>query len=105
MFAFFDDFGIDVALNKGPVEAESRRLRFLTGRSMAARSTTRSLPGRHPRLEGWIRPGHPAHRGTNFVPHVTGARSVSSCDHNAPFRLYMPYNPLRFVRAALLQRG
>ena len=98
-FSFFDDFGIDAAIEPRPVEAEPRRICLADRAALRLPGVQqRLLPGRHPRLRRSdsgknIRPV----AGTNFVPRMsTGAElSVLMPIINAPFRLYYAYNPLR----------
>jgi outer membrane protein insertion porin family len=97
-FAFFDDFGIDVALNKGQLKQSPEGFASLTAPLYGCPvynngSCQGGIPGSQ---VGFIRDIRPI-SGTNFVPRMsTGAEiSVIMPIINAPFRLYYAYNPLR----------
>jgi outer membrane protein insertion porin family len=100
MFSFFDDFGIDVALNKGQLKQSVEGFASLTtplyGCPVADTNTgacTGGIPGSQVGFQRNIRPIS----GTNFVPRMsTGAElSVIMPVINAPVRIYYAYNPLR----------
>ena len=97
-FAFFDDFGIDSALNKGQLKQSPQGFASLTAPLYGCPvfnngSCQGGIPGSQ---VGFVRDIRPI-SGTNFVPRMsTGAEiSVIMPIINAPFRLYYAYNPLR----------
>jgi len=97
-FAFFDDFGLDVALNKGQLKQSPEGFASLTAPLYGCPvynngSCQGGIPGSLVGFRPDIRPI----TGTNFVPRMsTGAEiSVIMPIINAPFRLYYAYNPLR----------
>ncbi len=97
-FSFFDDFGIDVALNKGQLMQSPEGFATLTSPLYGCPvfnngSCQGGIPGSQVGFQPNIRPI----AGTNFVPRMsTGAEiSVIMPVINAPFRLYYAYNPLR----------
>jgi outer membrane protein insertion porin family len=103
MFSFYDDFGLDVALNHGQLKQSPEGFASLTAplygcpvynNGACQGGTPGSQVG--PLGEGFqpnIRPIY----GTNLVPRMsTGAEiSVIMPVINAPVRLYYAYNPLR----------
>jgi outer membrane protein insertion porin family len=98
MFAFFDDFGIDTALNKGQLKQSPEGFASLTAPLYGCPvynngACQDGIPGTEVGFQRNIRPI----TGTNFVPRMsTGAEiSVIMPVINAPFRLYYAYNPLR----------
>ncbi len=98
MFSFFDDFGIDSALNKGQLQQSPQGFASLTAPLYGCPvynngSCQGGIPGS---LVGFQRNIRPV-AGTNFVPRMSlGAEiSVIMPVVNAPFRLYYAYNPLR----------
>jgi outer membrane protein insertion porin family len=98
MFSFFDDFGIDAALNKGQLKQSPEGFASLTAPLYGCPvynngSCQGGIAGSQVGFEPNIRPIS----GTNFVPRMsTGAElSVIMPVINAPFRLYYAYNPLR----------
>jgi outer membrane protein insertion porin family len=98
MFAFFDDFGIDTALNKGQLKQSPEGFASLTAPLYGCPvynngACQDGIPGTEVGFQRNIRPIS----GTNFVPRMsTGAElSVIMPVINAPFRLYYAYNPLR----------
>jgi outer membrane protein insertion porin family len=110
-FSFFDDFGIDTALNKGQLKQSPEGFATLTSplygcptliTAVTSDGTTNTCAGGisgdkvGPAGEGFQRNIRPI-SGTNFVPRMsTGAEiSVIMPIINAPFRLYYAYNPLR----------
>jgi outer membrane protein insertion porin family len=102
-FSFFDDFGIDVALNKGQLKQSPEGFASLTAPlygcpTVSNGSCEGGVSGDKvgPLGEGFQRNIRPV-SGTNFVPRMsTGAElSVIMPIVNAPFRLYYAYNPLR----------
>jgi outer membrane protein insertion porin family len=97
-FSFFDDFGIDTALNKGQLKQSPEGFASLTAPLYGCPvynngSCQGGIPGSLVGFKADIRPIS----GTNFVPRMsTGAElSVIMPVINAPFRLYFAYNPLR----------
>jgi outer membrane protein insertion porin family len=106
-FSFFNDFGIDVALNKGQLKQSYEGFKSLTSPlygcpTIIMIGNTRTCAGGisgdkvGPLGEGFQRNIRPI-SGTNFMPRMsTGAEiSVIMPVINAPFRLYYAYNPLR----------
>jgi len=98
MIDFFDDFGIDTALNKGQLKQSPEGFASLTAPLYGCPvynngSCQGGIPGSQVGFKQNIRPV----TGTNFVPRMsTGAEvSVLMPIINAPFRLYYAYNPLR----------
>ena len=97
-FAFFNDFGIDSALNRGQLQQSPEGFAALTAPLYGCPvfnngACEGGIPGSQ---VGFQRNIHPV-LGTNFVPRMlTGAElSVLMPIINAPFRLYYAYNPLR----------
>ncbi|MGB8259182.1 MAG: outer membrane protein assembly factor BamA [Terracidiphilus sp.] len=97
-FAFFDDFGIDSAVNKGQLKQSTEGFASLTAPLYGCPvynngSCQGGKPGSEVGFKRDIRPIS----GTNFVPRMSlGAEiSVIMPVINAPFRLYWAYNPLR----------
>ena len=97
-FAFFNDFGIDTALNKGQLKQSPEGFASLTAPLYGcpvynSGSCQGGKPGSQVGFQQNIRPIS----GTNFLPRMsTGAElSVILPIVNAPFRLYYAYNPLR----------
>ena len=97
-FSFFDDFGIDTALNKGQLKQSPEGFATLTAPLYGCPvynngSCQGGIPGSQVGFIQNIRPIE----GTNFVPRMSlGAEiSVIMPVINAPFRLYYAYNPLR----------
>jgi outer membrane protein insertion porin family len=97
-FSFFNDFGIDSALNKGQLKQSPEGFASLTAPLYGCPvynngSCQGGIPGSEVGFRRDIRPVE----GTNFVPRMsTGAEiSVIMPIINAPFRLYYAYNPLR----------
>ena len=98
MISAFDDFGIDVALNKGQLKQSPEGFASLTAPLYGCPvfnngACQGGIPGSEVGFVKNIRPI----TGTNFVPRMsTGAEiSVIMPVINAPFRLYYAYNPLR----------
>jgi outer membrane protein insertion porin family len=97
-FAFFDDFGIDSALNHSQLQQSPEGFAALTAPLYGCPvfnngACQGGIPGSQ---VGFKKDIHPV-LGTNFVPRMsTGAElSVLMPIINAPFRLYYAYNPLR----------
>jgi outer membrane protein insertion porin family len=98
MFAFFDDFGIDVATNHGQLKQSPEGFASLTAPLYGCPvynngSCQDGIPGSKVGFQRNIRPIS----GTNFVPRMSlgGEISVIMPIVNAPFRIYYAYNPLR----------
>jgi outer membrane protein insertion porin family len=97
-FAFFNDFGIDTALNKGQLKQSPEGFAALTAPLYGCPVYNNgSCQGGIPGSQVGFRPDIRPISGTNFVPRMsTGAEiSVIMPIINAPFRLYYAYNPLR----------
>ena len=97
-FSFFDDFGIDVALNKGQLKQSPEGFASLTAPLYGCPvynngSCQGGIPGSQVGFVQDIRPI----TGTNFVPRMSlGAElGVIMPVINAPFRLYFAFNPMR----------
>jgi outer membrane protein insertion porin family len=97
-FSFFDDFGIDSALDHGQLKQSPEGFASLTAPLYGCPvynngSCQGGIPGSQVGFQRNIRPVS----GTNFVPRMsTGAEiSVIMPIINAPFRLFYAYNPLR----------
>jgi len=97
-FKFFNDFGIDAAVNHGQLEQSPEGFASLIAPLYGCPvfnngACQGGIPGSQ---VGFRRDIHPV-SGTNFVPRMsTGAElSVLMPIINAPFRLYYAYNPLR----------
>ena len=102
-FSLFDDFGIDVALNKGQLKQSPEGFAALTAPLYGCPELVQApdgsqvcgngIPGS---LVGFKKDIHVI-SGTNFVPRMStgGEISVVVPVINAPFRLYYAYNPLR----------
>jgi len=97
-FSFFDDFGIDVATNRGQLMQSPEGFAALTAPLYGCPVVNNGacqggIPGSQ---VGFYKDIHPVD-GTNFVPRMsTGAElSVLMPIINAPFRLYYAFNPLR----------
>jgi outer membrane protein insertion porin family len=107
-FAFFDDFGIDTALNKGQLKQSPEGFASLTAPLYGCPvwnngACQGGIPGSQ---VGFLRNIHPI-SGTNFVPRMsTGAElSVIMPVINAPFRFYYAYNPLRLYEQPYCNLG
>jgi outer membrane protein insertion porin family len=101
-FAFFDDFGIDVALNHGQLMQSPEGFATLTAPLYGCPiynngSCQGGIPGSQVGFQQNIRPI----AGTNFVPRMSlgGELSVLMPVINAPFRIYYAYNPLRLYQS------
>ncbi|HEX7729050.1 MAG TPA: outer membrane protein assembly factor BamA [Terracidiphilus sp.] len=97
-FSFFDDFGMDVALNKGQLKQSPEGFASLIAPLYGCPvynngSCQGGIPGDQVGFQRNIRPI----TGTNWVPRMSlGAEiSVIMPIVNAPFRLFYAYNPLR----------
>jgi outer membrane protein insertion porin family len=97
-FSFFDDFGLDVATNRGQLKQSPEGFASLTAPLYGCPvynngSCQGGIPGSDVGFQRNIRPV----AGTNFVPRMSvgGELGVIMPVVNAPFRLYYAYNPLR----------
>ncbi len=97
-FSFFDDFGIDSAVNHSQLKQSPEGFASLTAPLYGCPvynngSCQGGIPGSEVGFKQNIRPIS----GTNFVPRMsTGAElGVFMPIINAPFRIYYAYNPLR----------
>jgi len=107
-FSFFDDFGINSALNKGQLKQSPEGFASLTAPLYGCPvwnngACQGGIPGS---LVGFERNIHPI-AGTNFVPRMSvgGELSVIMPVVNAPFRLYYAYNPLRLYERPYCNLG
>jgi outer membrane protein insertion porin family len=98
MISFFDDFGIDTALNKGQLKQSPEGFASLTAPIYGCPvfnngACQGGIPGSQVGFQENIRPIS----GTNFVPRMSLGSEISVIMPiiNAPFRLYYAYNPLR----------
>ena len=98
MIDFFDDFGIDTALNKGQLKQSPEGFASLTAPLYGCPvfnngACQGGIPGSQVGFQENIRPIS----GTNFVPRMSlgGEISVIMPIINAPVRIYYAYNPLR----------
>ncbi len=108
MISFFDDFGIDMALNRNQLkqspEGFASLLAPLYGCPVYNNGACQGgIPGS---LVGFQRDIRPV-AGTNFVPRMSlgGEISVIMPVVNAPFRLYYAYNPLRLYERPFCNNG
>ena len=97
-FSFFDDFGLDVATNRGQLKQSPEGFASLTAPLYGCPvynngACQGGIPGSQVGFQKDIRPVE----GTNFVPRMSlgGELGVIMPVVNAPFRLYYAYNPLR----------
>ncbi|MGA2205806.1 MAG: outer membrane protein assembly factor BamA [Terracidiphilus sp.] len=97
-FAFFDDFGLDPAVNHGQLMQSPEGFASLTAPLYGCPvynngSCQGGIPGSEVGFRRNIRPV----AGTNFVPRMSLGTELSVFMPiiNAPFRLYYAYNPLR----------
>jgi outer membrane protein insertion porin family len=98
MISFFDDFGIDTALNKGQLKQSPEGFASLTAPIYGCPvfnngSCQGGIPGSQVGFQQNIRPIS----GTNFVPRMSLGPELSVIMPiiNAPVRLFYAYNPLR----------
>jgi outer membrane protein insertion porin family len=98
MISFFDDFGIDTALNKSQLKQSPEGFASLTAPLYGCPvfnngACQGGIPGSQVGFQENIRPIS----GTNFVPRMSLGSEISVIMPiiNAPFRLYYAYNPLR----------
>ena len=97
-FSFFDDFGIDSAVNRNQLQQSPEGFASLVAPLYGCPvynngSCQGGIPGSQVGFQQNIRPI----AGTNFVPRMSfgGELGVIMPVVNAPFRLYFAYNPLR----------
>jgi outer membrane protein insertion porin family len=114
-FSFFDDFGINTALNKGQLKQSPEGFAALTSPIYGCQIIVTAPDGTRTNIctsnihgsdVGFQRNIHPI-AGTNFVPRMsTGIElSVIMPVVNAPFRLYYAYNPLRLYERPYCNLG
>jgi len=108
-FSFFDDFGIDTALNKGQLKQSPEGFDSLISGGFGCTGFDPSgacIIDKQGSQVGFLKNIHPI-AGTNFVPRMsTGAElSVIMPVINAPFRLYFAYNPLRLLEKPYCNLG
>ena len=104
-FAFFDDFGIDSAVNHNQLKQSPEGFASLTAPLYGCPVFNNgACQGGIPGSQVGFRPDIRPVAGTNFVPRMSiGAElSVLMPIINAPFRLYYAYNPLRLYETALI---
>jgi outer membrane protein insertion porin family len=110
MFSFFDDFNLNVGLNKNQLKQSPEGFSSLTAPlygcpvvNLANGSCDHGIPGSQVGFKRDIRPI----TGTNFVPRMSlgGELSVIMPIVNAPFRLYYAYNPLRLYERPYCNDG
>ncbi len=97
-FSFFDDFGLDAAVNHGQLKQSPEGFASLTAPLYGCPVYNNgSCQGGIPGSQVGFRPNIRPVEGTNVVPRMSlGAElSVLMPIINAPFRLYYAYNPLR----------
>jgi outer membrane protein insertion porin family len=97
-FSFFDDFGIDTAVNHNQLKQSPEGFASLTAPLYGCPVFNNgACQGGIPGSQVGFRPDIRPVAGTNFVPRMSlGAElSVLMPIINAPFRLYYAYNPLR----------
>jgi len=97
-WSFFDDFGLDMAMNRGQLEQSPEGFATLTAPLYGCPvynngACQGGIPGSKVGFQKDIRPV----AGTNYVPRMSlgGEISVVMPVINAPFRLYYAWNPLR----------
>jgi outer membrane protein insertion porin family len=94
-FAFFDDFGIDVVVNKNQLRQSPEGIAQLNSPLYGCPNYYNGScqGGQQIQFDTYIRPIY----GTNFVPRMSlgGELQVILPVVNAPFRIYYAYNPLR----------
>jgi outer membrane protein insertion porin family len=108
-FSFFDDFGLNVILNKGQLKQSIEGFNSLISSGYGCSTFDPSgacAIAVYGSQVGFQRNIHPI-AGTNFVPRMsTGAElSVIMPVINAPFRLYYAYNPLRLYERPYCDLG
>jgi outer membrane protein insertion porin family len=97
-FAFFDDFGIDVATNHGQLKQSPEGFASLTAPLYGCPvynngACQGGIPGNLVGFKQDIRPVS----GTNFLPRMSTGAEISAIMPiiNAPMRIYWAFNPLR----------
>ncbi|MGC9157516.1 MAG: outer membrane protein assembly factor BamA [Terracidiphilus sp.] len=112
-FSLFDDFGLDLALNKGQLEQSPQGLDALTSVNYgcpalvtAPDGTTTCENGIPGSLVGFQKNVHVI-AGTNFVPRMSIGPEIAVVVPviNAPFRIYYAYNPLRLYEQPYCNLG
>jgi outer membrane protein insertion porin family len=109
-FSFFDDFGINSALNKGQLKQSPEGFASLTaplyGCPVIVSANGTCEGGISGSLVGIKQNIHPI-SGTNFVPRMSvgGELSVIMPIINAPFRFFYAYNPLRLYERPYCNMG
>jgi outer membrane protein insertion porin family len=108
-FSFFDDFGIDTALNKGQLKQSPEGFDSLISGGFGCTGFDPSgacIIDKQGSQVGFLKNIHPV-AGTNFVPRMSvgGELSVIMPVINAPFRLYFAYNPLRLYEKPFCNLG
>jgi outer membrane protein insertion porin family len=97
-FAFFDDFGINVVLNKNQLKQSPEGIAQLNSPLYGCPNYYNGScqGGQQIQFDTDIRPIH----GTNFVPRMSagGELQVILPVVNAPFRIFYAYNPLRLYK-------
>ena len=107
-FSFFDDFGIDSALNKGQLKQSPEGFASLIAPLYGCPVYNNgACEGGTPGSEVGFQQNIHVISGTNFVPLMsTGAElSVLMPILNAPFRFYYAYNPLRLYEKPYCNLG
>jgi outer membrane protein insertion porin family len=105
---FFDDFGIDSALNKGQLKQSPEGFASLTAPLYGCPvynngSCQGGIPGSQ---VGFQKNIHPV-AGTNFVPRMSVGAEISAVMPiiNQPMRIYFAYNPLRLYERPFCNQG
>ena len=97
-FAFFDDFGINVVLNKNQLKQSPEGIAQLNSPLYGCPNYYNGScqGGQQIQFDTYIRPIY----GTNFVPRMSmgGELQVILPVVNAPFRIFYAYNPLRLYK-------
>ena len=106
MFSFFDDFGIDIAVNKGQLKQSPEGFASLTAPLYGCPvynngACQGGIPGSQVGFQRDIRPVS----GTNFVPRMSlGARNLRHhADRQCALPALLRLQPAAPLRAALLQ--
>jgi len=97
-FAFFDDFGINVVLNKNQLKQSPEGIAQLNSPLYGCPNYYNGScqGGQQIQFDTYVRPIY----GTNFVPRMSlgGELQVILPVVNAPFRIFYAYNPLRLYK-------
>jgi len=115
MFSIFDDFNIDVAMNKNQLKQSIQGFESLTSGLYGCQTLKQATNSSGEQycestikgsMVGFRRDIRPI-TGTNFVPRMSlgGELSVIMPIVNAPFRLYYAYNPLRLYERPYCNDG